>query len=78
MVKLSNDVDEHKDTHPEYGVSYIDGDPCGSKYNDDPFDTKLSSKPGMPDDMKERIKALSEAKKLEYEQEKKGDDDKWT
>lgn len=21
-----------------YGVSYIGGDPCGSKYNDDPFD----------------------------------------
>jgi hypothetical protein len=29
----------------EYGVSYIGGDPCGSKYNDDPFDVQVQ-KPG--------------------------------
>ena len=29
----------------EYGVSYIGGDPCGSKLNDDPFDTQIQ-KPG--------------------------------
>ena len=29
----------------EYGVSYIGGDPCGSKLNDDPFDTRVQ-KPG--------------------------------
>lgn len=46
----------------EYGVSYIGGDPCGSKYNNDPFDTQVT-KPGMPDDMKMRIKALAEQKK---------------
>ena len=45
----------------EFGVSYIGGDPCGSKYNSDPFDTKIS-KPGMPHDMKARIQALAEKK----------------
>lgn len=49
----------------EWGVSYIGGDPCGSKYNDDPFDaSKEVSKPGMPDSMKARIDAMA-AKKLE-------------
>mmetsp|Transcript_28950 Transcript_28950/g.58744 ORF Transcript_28950/g.58744 Transcript_28950/m.58744 type:complete len:229 (-) Transcript_28950:175-861(-) len=47
-----------------YGVSYIGGDPCGSKYNDDPFDAAANSdsnsKPGMPDDAKERIRLLAE------------------
>ena len=46
----------------EWGVSYIGGDPCGSKYNSDPFDKKPSDKPGMPDDMKARIAALAEKK----------------
>jgi hypothetical protein len=48
----------------EWGVSYIGGDPCGSKYNDDPFDANKSSsnKPGFPDDMKARIQALAEQK----------------
>ncbi|KAL3795508.1 hypothetical protein ACHAW5_011308 [Stephanodiscus triporus] len=43
-----------------YGVSYIGGDPCGSKYNEDPFDvasTESPFKPGIPDDMKDRIAA---------------------
>jgi hypothetical protein len=54
------------DSSATYGVSFIGGDPCGSKYNDDPFDaTKEESfKPGFPDDMKARIEALA-AKKLE-------------
>ena len=42
----------------EWGVSYIGGDPCGSKYNTDPFDASSSassSKPGLPDSMKARI-----------------------
>jgi len=50
----------------EYGVSYIGGDPCGSKYNDDPFDTQVT-KPGMPDDMKARIKALAHKKTVAVE-----------
>lgn len=52
--------------HPkaEYGVSYIGGDPCGSKYNDDPFDVQVQ-KPGMPDDMKARIQALVDKKVAE-------------
>ena len=49
---------------PEWGVSYIGGDPCGSKYNDDPFDTQVQ-KPGMPDDMKARIQALVDQKVAE-------------
>ena len=53
----------------EWGVSYIGGDPCGSKYNDDPFDANKSSsnKPGFPDDMKARIQALAEQKLRERE-----------
>ncbi len=49
-----------------YGVSYIGGDPCGSKYNVDPFREETmddnSFKPGLPDDMKERIEALAKEK----------------
>jgi hypothetical protein len=60
----------------EWGVSYIGGDPCGSKYNDDPFDANKSSssnsnsnfKPGLPDDMKARIQALAEQKLRQREQ----------
>ena len=39
---------------------------CGSKYNDDPFDStkEESFKPGLPDDMRDRIAALA-AKKAE-------------
>lgn len=49
-----------------FGVSYIGGDPCGSKYNNDPFDSTKEDtfKPGFPDDMKSRIAQLA-AKKLE-------------
>jgi len=50
----------------EWGVSYIGGDPCGSKYNNDPFDLK-PSRPGFPDDMKARIEALAEQKRRESE-----------
>jgi hypothetical protein len=46
------------------------GDPCGSKYNDDPFDATAEKKPGIPDDMKARIAALAEAKKKEAEARK--------
>jgi len=56
----------------EWGVSFIGGDPCGSKYNDDPFDAQVQ-KPGMPDDMKARIAALA-AKKLQQEDEEKSSD----
>ena len=53
-----------------YGVSYIGGDPCGSKYNDDPFDAAAQiSKPGMPDDAKERIRLLAEKMKRKQQQE---------
>jgi hypothetical protein len=54
-----------------YGVSYIGGDPCGSKYNDDPFDAAArsdSSRPGMPDDAKERIRLLAERMKRKQEE----------
>ena len=63
-VKLISEVKE-----AEWGVSYIGGDPCGSKYNDDPFDANKSSsnKPGFPDDMKARILALAEQKLRERE-----------
>ena len=63
-VKLLSEVEE-----VEWGVSYIGGDPCGSKYNDDPFDANKSSsnKPGFPDDMKARIQALAEQKLRERE-----------
>lgn len=64
----SADNDESKPT-VEWGVSYIGGDPCGSKYNSDPFDKKPSDKPGMPEDMKARIAALARTK-LEEESEK--------
>lgn len=53
----------------EWGVSYIGGDPCGSKYNSDPFDKNPSEKPGLPDDMRARIEALAQ-KKLQEEREK--------
>ena len=49
-------------TEPQWGVSYIGGDPCGSKYNDDPFDAKVHN-PGMPNDMKARIQAMVDQKK---------------
>ena len=55
-----------------YGVSYIGGDPCGSKYNDDPFDAAAQSnsdRPGMPDDSKERIRLLAERMKRKQEEE---------
>ena len=71
LAKKSDDTDLIKDNTEQdssatYGVSFIGGDPCGSKYNDDPFDaTKEEAfKPGFPDDMKARIEALA-AKKLE-------------
>lgn len=52
---------------PEWGASYIGGDPCGSKYNTDPHDARVE-KPGMPDDMKARIAALAEKKLRESQQ----------
>jgi hypothetical protein len=60
--------DDNTQPKAEYGVSYIGGDPCGSKYNDDPFDSQ-GQKPGMPDDMKARIQALVDIKKVAEEQE---------
>ena len=61
-----NDDDDDVQPKAEYGVSYIGGDPCGSKYNDDPFDAQIQ-KPGMPDDMKARIQALVDKKVAEEE-----------
>mmetsp|Transcript_25788 Transcript_25788/g.55116 ORF Transcript_25788/g.55116 Transcript_25788/m.55116 type:complete len:137 (+) Transcript_25788:112-522(+) len=51
----------------QWGVSYIGGDPCGSKYNSDPFDKNPSDKPGLPADMKARIEALAQKKLRERE-----------
>jgi hypothetical protein len=59
----NDDVQEPK-AAAEYGVSYIGGDPCGSKYNNDPFDSQVQ-KPGMPEDMKARIQALVDKKVAE-------------
>jgi hypothetical protein len=50
------------------------GDPCGSKYNNDPFedvnaandDATRVQKPGLPDDMKARIQALVDENKQQY------------
>mmetsp|Transcript_7294 Transcript_7294/g.12213 ORF Transcript_7294/g.12213 Transcript_7294/m.12213 type:complete len:122 (+) Transcript_7294:263-628(+) len=72
LAKQSDDTDLVKDeieedsTSASFGVSFIGGDPCGSKYNDDPFDAtkEAAFKPGFPDDMKARIEQLA-AKKLE-------------
>ena len=66
-----NVVEDEVDNKPavEWGVSYIGGDPCGSKYNSDPFDKKPSDKPGLPGDIKARIAALAE-KKLQEERER--------
>ncbi len=63
---LIKDSTEKDSSSASYGVSFIGGDPCGSKYNDDPFDAtkEAAFKPGFPDDMKARIEALA-AKKLE-------------
>jgi len=59
----------------EWGVSYIGGDPCGSKYNNDPFDAASKiQKPGMPDDMKARIEAMAERIR-QKEQQKPGNQD---
>ena len=57
---------EAENDSTEWGVSYIGGDPCGSKYNNDPFDSK-PSRPGFPDDMKARIEVLAERKRRESE-----------
>lgn len=65
----------NKESTVVYGVSYIGGDPCGSKYNNDPFDASNkedSFKPGLPDDMKDRIAALA-AKKLQEQRENEDD-----
>eukprot|EP00587_Corethron_hystrix_P010299 CAMPEP_0113320646 /NCGR_PEP_ID=MMETSP0010_2-20120614/14390_1 /TAXON_ID=216773 ORGANISM="Corethron hystrix, Strain 308" /NCGR_SAMPLE_ID=MMETSP0010_2 /ASSEMBLY_ACC=CAM_ASM_000155 /LENGTH=128 /DNA_ID=CAMNT_0000178507 /DNA_START=84 /DNA_END=470 /DNA_ORIENTATION=+ /assembly_acc=CAM_ASM_000155 len=57
-------------TSSSYGVSFIGGDPCGSKYNDDPFDANApdNSKPGFPDDMKARIAAMA-AERIQREKD---------
>jgi len=62
-----DDATKSSPQQPEWGVSYIGGDPCGSKYNTDPHDAQVE-KPGMPDDMKARIAALAD-KKRESQQE---------
>lgn len=62
-------ADADKTPTVEWGVSYIGGDPCGSKYNTDPFYKNPSDKPGMPDDMKARIEALAQ-KRLQEELER--------
>ena len=69
--ELSTELDQQEYV-PFYGVSYIGGDPCGSKYNNDPFDaTSESSKPGLPDSMKDRIAALAAKKLLEKKEKEK-------
>ena len=71
--KLFDSAEDTEVKASTYGVSYIGGDPCGSKYNDDPFDASREvSKPGMPDDMKDRIAAMA-AEMLKKQQQNQGD-----
>lgn len=64
----SNDsILEDPSYEPQYGVSFIGGDPCGSKLNTDPHDAQIE-KPGMPDSMKARIQALADKRKREEEE----------
>ena len=68
--KIVQDNTNQQSTASVYGVSYIGGDPCGSKYNNDPFDaSKEEFKPGLPDNMKDRIEAMA-AVKLQEEKER--------
>jgi hypothetical protein len=61
---------ESKQSSAAFGVSFIGGDPCGSKYNDDPFDaSKDVVKPGMPDEIKDRIADMA-AEMLKKQQSK--------
>mmetsp|Transcript_35831 Transcript_35831/g.70494 ORF Transcript_35831/g.70494 Transcript_35831/m.70494 type:complete len:120 (-) Transcript_35831:86-445(-) len=58
-----------------FGVSYIGGDPCGSRYNDDPFDSssgKNPEPPGFPKDMKARIAAMAEERRKCEEEASEG------
>ncbi|CAB9502878.1 expressed unknown protein [Seminavis robusta] len=64
------EIVEDESYEPQYGVSFIGGDPCGSKYNTDPHDVKVE-KPGMPDSMKARIQALADKRKQEEEEKQK-------
>lgn len=66
IVSKEDKNGQGKESEQNWGVSYIGGDPCGSKYNDDPHDNK-PSKPGFPDNMKARIEALAEQKRKESE-----------
>ena len=43
---------------------------CGSKYNDDPF-TEQGNKPDAWEEMKKRIQAIEDRKKLEEQQANK-------
>lgn len=64
--------DDNEKPEVEWGVSYIGGDPCGSKYNSDPFDVNNDvQKSGMPDDMKARIAAMAEKRLSESEEQSK-------
>lgn len=62
QAEVQTSIEQSKEV--VYGVSYIGGDPCGSKYNVDPFndETNNDNKPGLPDDMRERIAALAAEK----------------
>lgn len=51
-----------------YGVSYIGGDPCSSKYNDDPFEEQVEK----PDAWVEMAKRIDEIVKRENEKERLG------
>jgi hypothetical protein len=65
------DEDSDDSYEPQFGVSYIGGDPCGSKYNTDPHNESRVERPGMPDSMKARIQALVDQRKQQKESEEK-------
>ena len=71
----NKEVQNKNDETVEWGVSYIGGDPCGSKYNTDPFDASAKiTKPGMPDSMKARIAAKAEERLRQAEEVSKETD----
>ncbi len=45
------------DSNSNFGVSFIDQDVCGSKYNDDPF-TEIDNKKSAWEEFQDRVKAI--------------------
>ena len=63
-----------KSSEPQWGASYIGGDPCGSKYNNDPHSMEIT-KPGMPEDMKARIQRKAEEMLRQQQEARREEED---